>query len=207
VEKSMKPQPATLTDALRVRFKDVLKPIGEALHRMGITANMITFAGLVGNVIGAVLIATGHITWGGVLVLLMGPFDALDGTLARLQGPVTKFGSLLDSVIDRYSELVILGGLLAYYLTQPQLDGTACLLVFLAAAGSVMVSYVKARAEGLGLTVNVGLLTRVERYLVTAPALVFNVPMVALWVLAVLANFTALQRMWHVWKTAGNQLK
>lgn len=186
----------TFTDFLRLRFKGVLDPIATFLNRFGIPPNTVTIFGLLGNTLGAYLIATGQITAGGLLVLIMGPVDALDGTMARLRGESTRFGAFVDSVTDRYSELVILGGLLLYYLQQGNVQ--ACVLIYLAAAGSVLVSYVKARGESLGFEVKVGFLTRVERYLVLAPALVFNQPMIALWILAVLANFTALQRIWHV---------
>ena len=190
----------TFTDYLRVRFKGILDPAGAFFNRLGIPPNLMTIFGLVGNTVGALLIATGNITWGGILVLLMGPIDALDGTMARLRGESTRFGAFVDSVTDRYSELVILGGLMFYYLMQQ--DWLACGLVYLAAAGSVLVSYVKARAESLGFTAKIGLLTRVERYLVLAPALVFNQPRIALWILAVLANFTAVQRIWYVRREA-----
>ena len=116
-----------------------------------------------------------------------------------LLGQPTKFGAFVDSVTDRWSEMLIFMGLLYYYLTSGHpLAWLYCLLVFAATMGSVMVSYTKARAEALGFDCNVGVLTRLERYLVLAPALVFNVPWLALWIVAILANYTALQRAWHV---------
>jgi len=99
--------------------------------------------------------------------------DALDGSMARLKGISTPFGAFLDSVTDRYAEMIILGGLLFYYLQRTSL--LACLLVFLAAMGSIMTSYVKARAESLGFSAKVGILTRIERVLVLAPCLLFNI--------------------------------
>lgn len=158
--------------------------------------NTITILGLVGNTAGAYLLAMGQTTWGGVVVLLMGPIDALDGTMARLRGEPTNFGAFVDSVTDRYSELVIFAGLMIYFIRQG--NWLACTLVYLAAAGSILVSYVKARAEALGFEAKVGLLTRVERYLVLAPLLVINQPQIALWIIAILANFTAIQRILHV---------
>jgi CDP-diacylglycerol--glycerol-3-phosphate 3-phosphatidyltransferase len=133
---------------------------------------------------------------GGILVLVMTPIDALDGTMARLRGESSDFGAFVDSVSDRYSELIIYGGLLYHFLTAG--DTLGGLLVFAAAAGSVLVSYVKARAEGLGYGAKVGLLTRVERYLVLAPSLVFNQLYIGLGVIAVFANITAIQRIWYV---------
>jgi len=186
----------TLTDVLRVRFKGILDPLGAFLNRLGLYPNTVTILGLVGNTIGAYFIATGYITLGGILVLLMGPVDALDGTMARLRGESSRFGAFVDSVTDRYSELVILGGLLLYFISQGNL--LACALVYAAAAGSVLVSYVKARAEGLNFQVKIGVMTRVERYLVLAPCLVFGYPMIAMWIIAILANFTAVQRILYV---------
>jgi CDP-diacylglycerol--glycerol-3-phosphate 3-phosphatidyltransferase len=126
----------------------------------------------------------------------MGPVDALDGTMARLRGEPTEFGAFVDSVTDRYSELVIFGGLLYYYLQQG--EGLLAVLAYLAAAGSVLVSYTRARAQSLGVETKVGLLTRLERYLILSPALVFNIPHIALWILAVFTNLTALQRILDV---------
>lgn len=189
-------KPTTFTDFLRVRFKGILDPIGAFLNRLGLMPNTMTILGLVGNVLGAYLIATGKISWGGIIILLMGPIDALDGTMARLRGLESKFGAFVDSVTDRYSELVIFLGLLIFFLQKQ--DFLACVLVFLAAGGSVMVSYVKSRAESLEYEAKVGVLTRVERFLVLAPALVFNQPIIGLWIIAILANFTAVQRIYHV---------
>jgi CDP-diacylglycerol--glycerol-3-phosphate 3-phosphatidyltransferase len=135
----------------------------------------------------------------------MTPIDALDGTMARLRGEASDFGAFVDSVSDRYSELIIYGGLLYHFLTEGNPLGG--MLVFGAAAGSVLVSYVKARAEGLGYQAKVGLLTRVERYLVLAPSLVFNQLYIGLGILAVFANITALQRIWYVRKHAHEKIR
>lgn len=203
MEESAKKEPMTFTDNLRVRFKGILDPIGRFLNRLGLMPNVVTILGLVGNIAGAYLLAIGQITWGGVVILLMGPVDALDGTMARLRGQASRFGAFVDSVTDRYSELVILLGLLIYYIRADNDIFTA--LVYLAAAGSVLVSYVKARAESLNFVAKVVLLTRVERYLVLAPCLIFNIPWVAVIILAVLANFTAFQRILAVRKQAYEQ--
>ena len=185
-----------LTDHLRGVFKGVLDPIGRLLNRLGLYPNTITILGLVGNTIGAVYLALGHMTIGGLLILLMGPVDALDGTMARLRGMAGEFGAFVDSVTDRYSELIIFGGLIYYYVGRQ--DSLATILVFAAAAGSVLVSYVRARAASLGVDTKVGLLTRMERYLVLVPALVLNRPLWGLWIIAILANVTALQRIYDV---------
>ena len=193
-------QPATLTDYLRVRFKGVLDPIGAFLNRLGITPNAITVAGLVGNVVGAYFLAQGHMTLGGIIIMTMGAIDAVDGTMARLRCEPSSFGAFVDSVTDRYSELVTFLGLLIYYMGQSDWQGAV--VVYLAAAGSVLVSYVRSRGETLGYKAKVGILTRFERYAVLVPTLIFNIPMVGLWIVAVLANFTALQRILHVRRQA-----
>ncbi len=189
-------QRTTLTDQLRLRFKNVLDPVGALLNRLGLMPNTVTILGLLGNTVGAYFLARGQMTLGGILILLMGPVDALDGTMARLRGEPTEFGAFVDSVTDRYSELVIFGGLLYYYLQQG--EGLLAVLAYLAAAGSVLVSYTRARAQSLGVETKVGLLTRLERYLILSPALVFNIPHIALWILAVFTNLTALQRILDV---------
>ncbi len=186
----------TFTDYLRLWFKWFLDPLGGFFNSLGLTPNAMTMLGLLGNAIGAYYLAMGHMLTGGILVLVMTPIDALDGTMARLRGESTDFGAFVDSVSDRYSELIIYGGLLYHFLTIG--DRTGGILVFVAAAGSVLVSYVKARAEGLGYGAKVGLLTRVERYLVLAPSLVFNQLYLGLGIIAVLANITAIQRIWYV---------
>src|SRR5215208_256684 len=195
----------TFTDYLRLWFKWVLDPLGGFFNRLGLTPNMMTMLGLIGNSVGAYYLARGEMLTGGILVLLMTPIDALDGTMARLRGESSDFGAFVDSVTDRYSELIIYGGLLYHFLTLG--DPLGGVLVFAAAAGSVLVSYVKARAEGLGYEAKVGLLTRVERYLVLAPALVLNQVFIGLLIIAVFANITALQRIWHVRHQAHTKLK
>jgi CDP-diacylglycerol--glycerol-3-phosphate 3-phosphatidyltransferase len=186
----------TFSDYLRLWFKWVLDPLGGFFNSLGLTPNMMTLLGLIGNSVGAFYLAMGHMLTGAILVLLMTPIDALDGTMARLRGESSDFGAFVDSVSDRYSELIIYGGLLYHFLSLGEPLGG--LLVFGAAAGSVLVSYVKARAEGLGYEAKVGLLTRVERYIVLAPSLVFNQLYIGLGIIAVFANITAIQRIWHV---------
>jgi CDP-diacylglycerol--glycerol-3-phosphate 3-phosphatidyltransferase len=188
--------PATLTDWMRSRFKSVLDSIGGFAGRLGFSPNAITLLGLAGALFGALLLALGSIRVGGLVILLSGALDGLDGALARLQGKTSKFGAFLDSTCDRWSELFLFGGLTVYFAVDA--DGFGVVLTFAAAVGSVMVSYVKARAEGLGLECKVGLLTRMERYLVLCPALLLDLPLWGVGLVALLGNFTALQRMWHV---------
>jgi CDP-diacylglycerol---glycerol-3-phosphate 3-phosphatidyltransferase len=196
----------TPTDWMRQRMKGVVEPAAAFFVRRGLHPNTMTLFGLAGNIVGAVFLATGHMTIGGLLILVSGWFDGLDGAMARQLNQPTKFGAFVDSVTDRWSEMAIFMGLLIYYLGRPN-GMIYCLLVFAATMGSVMVSYTKSRAEALGFDCNVGLLTRMERYLVMAPALVLNLPEVALWVIAILANVTALQRTAYVRKQAYEKLR
>lgn len=195
----------TLSDRARVLFKGVLDPIGAFFNRLGIYPNTMTLLGLAGNVVGAVLIAKGYLTVGGIVVLVMGLVDTLDGTMARLRGMPSEFGAFVDSVTDRYSELVIFGGLLYYYLHRG--DWLSVLAIYMAASGSVLVSYVRARAASVGMDTKIGFLGRFERYLVLAPTLILRIPMVGVWIIAIFANFTALQRILDVRRQALEQNK
>jgi CDP-diacylglycerol--glycerol-3-phosphate 3-phosphatidyltransferase len=195
----------TLTDQFRTIFKGVLDPIGKFFNRLGLMPNTMTILGLVGNVIGAFLLARGQFIAGGILILVMGPVDALDGTMARLRGMTGRFGAFVDSVTDRYSELVIFAGLLYYYLSAG--DKLATMLVYGAAAGSVLVSYIRSRGQSLGWDTKVGVLTRMERYLVLAPSLVLSfisplIPLIGISIIAVFANITAIQRIIDVRRQA-----
>lgn len=198
-------EPETFTDYLRRIFRGVLESLAAFANRLGIKPNFITAGGLVGNLVASVLIATGHLFWGGLIALLVGPLDALDGAIARLRGESGQYGAFVDSVTDRYSEIALYGGLLVYF----NETGTwrDALLVFFAAVGSIMVSYVRARAESLDYTAKIGLFTRAERYLVLVPGIILGYPRVSLWLLAILANFTALQRFLHVRRQAKRNSK
>jgi CDP-diacylglycerol--glycerol-3-phosphate 3-phosphatidyltransferase len=194
----------SFADKMRVWFRWYLNPIAGFLNRLGIRPNTVTLIGLMGTIGCAVLIAFGHMTWAGILLLVMGPVDAMDGALARLRNETSDWGAFVDAVTDRYSELFLFLGFLIYYMLQANAAGV--ILAYLAAAGSVLVSYVKARADASKLDANVGLLTRVERYIVLIPGLIFNLPLSVLIIIAVLANFTALQRILRVRRDAHRRL-
>jgi CDP-diacylglycerol--glycerol-3-phosphate 3-phosphatidyltransferase len=163
---------------------------------------MISVAGFAGNIAAACLAAGGHFLAAGVVMLVSSALDLLDGALARKTGSVTKFGAVFDSVLDRLSEAAVLGGLLFHYTQMSDRQTEEIVLIFAAIVGSVMVSYVRARAEGIGLELREGLFTRAERVLLLGGALVIGFGLVrwALWVLAVLSNLTAAQRVFAVWQ-------
>jgi len=190
----------TFTDYLRRIFKGILDKIGTFLNELGIRPNVITTAGLVGNILAGVMIAMGHLFWGGIIAMVTSPLDALDGTMARLRNESSRYGAFVDSVTDRYSEFALYSGLLVHFI----INGTwqDALLVFFAAIGSILVSYIRAKAEALNYSANKGLITRVERYLVLIPGIILGFPRISLWILAILSNFTALQRFWYVRKQA-----
>lgn len=174
-----------------------------ALARTGITPNQLTVLGLLLTIGVAWILSRGDFLLGGFLVLLSGAFDLLDGGLARATGRTTRFGALLDSTFDRFSEAALFLGLMSYYANQGSYQ--EIMLIGAAMAGSMTTSYVKARAEGLGLTCEVGLFTRPERVIVLAIGLIFNQMLVVLWVIAVLSNLIAWQRVLHVLKQVRGQ--
>lgn len=174
-----------------------------ALAKTGITPNQLTVLGLLLTIGVAWILSRGDFLLGGFLVLLSGAFDLLDGELARATGRTTRFGALLDSTFDRFSEAALFLGLMSYYANQGSYQ--EIMLIGAAMAGSMTTSYVKARAEGLGLTCEVGLFTRPERVIVLAIGLIFNQMLVVLWVIAVLSNLIAWQRVLHVLKQVRGQ--
>ena len=186
----------TFSEFLRFAFKWILDPVAAFLNRIGLTPNSVTLLGLFGSVLAAWFVAQGQLLTGGLIMLIAWPVDALDGSMARLRGEASGWGAFVDSVSDRYSELIILGALLYHFTVLDQ--HIPAVVTFTAAAGSILVSYIKARAEAQSFSAKEGLLTRAERYLVLGPALVFNYPVIGVWIIAILSNFTALQRIWVV---------
>jgi len=198
-----KEQRLTFTEQMRAIFKGILEPIAAFFNRLGMMPNTMTILGLVGNSGGAVLLAQGKMTVGGILILIMGLMDALDGTMARLRGMDSNFGAFVDSVTDRYSELAIFFGLLIYYLGRG--DDLMVAATFLATAGSVLVPYARAKAEAVGFHAKGGLMGRFERYLVLAPTLILGAPWLGIVLIAILGNLTALQRVYAVRRQARGQ--
>lgn len=203
----------------------IINPVVHGMIKVGITPNFITTTGLVLNVVAAALLlyaaveAPGqlcYVGWSGGIILFAGLFDMMDGRVARVGNMASTFGALYDSILDRYSELATLFGIFYYLALQGYLAGSV--ITFIALVGSLMVSYVRARAEGLGLECKVGLMQRPERVVLTAlgaifcgvfagievfdPLYILIAPQV---VIAVLANWTAFVRINHCHKLLDNK--
>lgn len=179
----------------------ITNPVVRILSKTKLKPNTLTFIELAISIGVAYAIATGYFLLGGVLVLVSGLFDLLDGALARFTKQSTKFGAILDSAVDRLSEAAIFCGLLIWYL--PKEGATLEIVaIFAALIGSFLVSYIRARAEGLGLECRVGLFTRAERVIVLAVGLLVNQVFIALWVLVVFVYITVAQRLLYLRKQA-----
>ena len=183
---------------LRGLSRSLINPVVPVLVASGLSPNHLTLMGLAIAGAAAALAATGHLLTAGVLVLVAGAFDLLDGALARATQRSSTLGAFLDSNVDRVSEGAILLGLLVHAGREEALQET--ILIFLALAASFLVSYIKARAEGLGLSCNVGFFTRPERVLLLAVALLIGHLAVPLYLLVILSFLTAGQRFLHVWR-------
>jgi CDP-diacylglycerol--glycerol-3-phosphate 3-phosphatidyltransferase len=185
------------TTWLRQVFKGIIEPTASLLSRIGLGANALTIIGCLMNIGVGIVIATGRLRLGGALLIVASAFDALDGSLARQIGRPTRFGAFLDSVLDRVSESAILLGLAVWYMGQPGMIEE--ILAYIALVGSMLVSYTRARAEGLQIECKVGLFTRVERCIILIAALLLNLTGPALWILAVGTMLTTIHRIVHTY--------
>jgi CDP-diacylglycerol--glycerol-3-phosphate 3-phosphatidyltransferase len=171
----------------------VLDAIVRAFAAMGVNPNFLTFIGFGINLLAAYLFAYGYFRWAGLTIILAGIFDMTDGRVARLEGRVTPFGGFYDSVMDRYSDLCLLVGLLIYYGRINQFLYVS--LVAVAMIGSVMVSYTRARAENVIPSCKVGFLERPERVVLIIIGALFDRMAPVLWLIAVLSNVTVIHRI------------
>lgn len=209
----------SVRDGLQQGIYCVINPFVRLLIKIGVTPNMVTTIGLLGQIAGAVLLIragylagkTGNVpfdlvTWAGVVIILFSVFDMLDGQVARLGNMVSKFGAMYDSILDRYCELVSLGGVAYYFVQAGEL--WPALITYLAVIGSLLVSYVRARAEGVGLECKIGFMQRPERVVVTCIGVITTgilgqcgvewanmVLASAMLLIAVFANLTAIARI------------
>jgi CDP-diacylglycerol--glycerol-3-phosphate 3-phosphatidyltransferase len=195
--------PEGLTGWLRRVTQGPVERLARAFIWLGLGPDVLTFIGLALAGVTAYLAAQGAYTRAGVVYLLGAPFDAMDGAVARASGKASRFGALLDSTLDRYGEALVLTGL-GYYLAREG-QWVGLVLAFVTLLGSVMVSYVRARSEGLGIDNKVGLLTRVERVIIMLVALLTGQVVIGLWVLAILTHVTVAQRVWYVFRATRSE--
>jgi CDP-diacylglycerol--glycerol-3-phosphate 3-phosphatidyltransferase len=187
-----------VTNIVRAWSSRVTEPIARFLGRIGLTPNALTILGFLLTALVALILASGRLRLAGLLLVATLGADGLDGTLARMTGQSTRFGAFLDSTLDRWAEVLVYGALVWYLLQSQQAQGV--MLATAAMAFSLLVSYTRARAEGVGLPCKEGLFTRFERLAVLIIGLVFNWIVIALWVIVPLAGFTAVQRIWLTWQ-------
>lgn len=180
------------------RVKRMAEKLARPLAGIGVTANHVTLAGFVTALPVAFLIATDNLAVGGIVLLIVSILDTLDGAVARVRNESTEFGAFLDSTLDRYTEIVYYGSLIWVFLGRN--SSSAVLVSFVVLFSSIMVSYTRARAEGLGFDGKVGILQRPERLVLLGAGLIFSnwllIPV--LWIMAVATNVTVLQRVLHV---------
>lgn len=187
----------TFTDRVRGLTKGLLAPVATRVHRWGIHPDSITLMGTLLAGGGAALIVYGHFKLAALIILIGLPLDALDGAVARLRDDYPRpFGAFWDSTLDRYADGMIFGAFALYGYRTESIWITVLALVSL--LGAFLVSYTRARAEGLGLECKIGLFSRMERTLVLLVLLITGWLVVGLWVLAIGNHFTALQRIWYV---------
>ncbi len=188
-----------LDKQLRAGVERGLGPMGRGLSRLGITPDALTILGVVFAAATAVAVASGHVVWGAVGIALSGLGDLLDGNMARSSGRTGVRGSFFDSVMDRVSDATVLGGVAWYFGRQ---NAHLPVLAMAVAALSMLISYERSKAEGLGLTAKGGLMERAERYVLLGVGMAFNILVPVLWLMLGLTLFTAAQRFVRVWRQA-----
>lgn len=191
---------------IQQRARQIAEMVVRPLAALGLTPNMATLIGLLLNCVTAAILATGRLRIAGALLLFAGLFDMVDGALARVRNQKTTFGAFFDSTLDRYSEGIVLLGIILFAMTSPSYPSRTWLvaLTYVAGLSSLMVSYARARAEGLGLECKSGLMARPERVLLLAAGLILGGASWLIWtvgILAVTSTYTAIQRIYVVWRT------
>jgi CDP-diacylglycerol---glycerol-3-phosphate 3-phosphatidyltransferase len=189
-----------IPESLKNGYAKAIDPFIQLLTRWNMHPNTFTTLGFIVSCFSTYFMAVGSFRFAALLVLLAGLFDTIDGKLARDSGKVSRFGALFDSTLDRYSEVILFFGM-AYYFIEHDMYRSS-IAVAVALGGSLMVSYIRARAEGLGFECKVGVLQRPERLLlISLGGLIHIVALiVAIWIIAVLSNITAVVRIVHVWR-------
>jgi CDP-diacylglycerol---glycerol-3-phosphate 3-phosphatidyltransferase len=188
----------TVTGAIGLFFGKIINAIVGALALSRVHPNVLTFIGLLINIWAAFLFAAGKFRWAGVVLIGAGLFDMVDGRVARETNRVTRFGGFFDSVLDRYSDLAVLVGLLVFYASINRFFYVV--LTAIVMTGTVLVSYTRARAENTISKCKIGFLERPERIVLIILGALFNRMPQVLWVTAVLSNITVIQRIVYTWQ-------
>ena len=196
-----------LPQHLQDRFINLLSPLVKLISKWGLSPNSFTVAGVILTAAGTGAFLAGFIRLAGICILLGGLCDTLDGLLARTTGRATRFGALLDSTVDRYAEFIMFSGIAAYFFFIDDYGTAAGTL--LALGGSFMVSYTRARAESLGFDAKGGFMQRPERIVLIGSGAIIhlNALILAIWLVAFFANFTALQRIRCAYKQDSSEFK
>ncbi|KAA3661875.1 MAG: CDP-alcohol phosphatidyltransferase family protein [Calditrichaeota bacterium] len=197
-----------LSDSLKNWYLRFTQPLVNIFIELELNPNFFTSIGFIVSIIAAYMFSQGNLRFAGVLVLLSGTFDIIDGRVARATKRETKFGALYDSTLDRYAEVIMFFGLAYYFIFQAWTGAMNEVIAFIAAVsvnialgGSVMVSYVRARAEALGFNCSVGYMQRPERIVYIGFSAIFQkyILILAIILIAIMANYTAMQRLYHIW--------
>lgn len=203
-----------LPEPVQSCYLKIINPVVNFLIKVGVHPNWLTTFGLIFSFVSAIILAKGYFFWGGIFIIIAGTCDLMDGKVARATGRGSTFGAIYDSSLDRYSEVMMFFGACFYFVKNDMY--ITSIVVFVAVSGSLLVSYIRARSEGLGLQCRVGLMQRTERIVFLAVGALFgditfvfpSYPIsliIAIWIIAFFANFTAIQRLYHVWKETQNE--
>src|SRR5256714_10978389 len=191
-------EPKSITGRIGAGGKRVVDSIVNLLASVRVHPNILTLIGMVINIFAMILFAKGIFTWAALVIVFAGIFDIVDGEVARRTQRVTKFGAFFDSVIDRYSDLLLLLGLIIWYAKINRIFYVG--MTGLVLIGSVLTSYTRARAESLIPACKVGFLERPERIVLMIIGSLFDKMAPVLWVMAILSNWTVAQRIWYTWR-------
>jgi len=196
--KTAEPPPSSISGRIGAGGKQIVDSIVEGLAMLRVHPNILTLIGLLINIYAMILFAKGIFLWAGVVIVLAGIFDMVDGEVARRTKRVTKFGAFFDSVIDRYSDMLLLLGLVIWYAKINRIFYVG--LTGMVLIGSVLTSYTRARAESLIPACKVGFLERPERIVLLIIGSLADRMAAVLWVMAILSNWTVSQRIWYTWR-------
>jgi len=201
----MNEKPKLFRDVLKERSLWLAKAFATFFLKIGLTANMITIIGCLAHVVAFWMIYRGYFLATGIFLMVFACADTVDGTMARMEtgGKGTKFGAVLDSVTDRISEILLLGAILLYYSSKEHGFIYICICI-VAIMGSILVPYTRAKGELYGFDMRLGIMTRVERYVVLLISLIIGYPIIGAAVVAVFSNITAVQRMLYIKRNLEN---